>query len=161
MVRAVALVLLVWDPVAPGGGAWTRAGSTTPGSGWPADTGRRRVRRYRRGPALAATVLLAPVFHPLVRFWPLTLLAVAAPLARQVGSWRPARWPRRSPCRTDQPGPAPGKAPGAVLMTVLMTVLVVVVAVAGLRAVLRRRATRRGTRTAPAGPPSRSRPGRC
>ncbi|MEV0002947.1 polyprenol phosphomannose-dependent alpha 1,6 mannosyltransferase MptB [Micromonospora sp. NPDC050980] len=98
---------------------------------------RPRVTLLGAGLALAATVLLAPVFHPWYATWPLALLAVATRSpARAV--WFVA------PCAVASVLTLPDgtnlarftKAPGAVLMTAL----VVVVAVRLVRAVPARRA---------------------
>ncbi|MFU8873085.1 polyprenol phosphomannose-dependent alpha 1,6 mannosyltransferase MptB [Micromonospora sp. SL4-19] len=98
---------------------------------------RPRVALTGAGLALAATVLLAPVFHPWYATWPLALLAVATvSVARTV--WFVA------PCAVASCLVLPDgtnlarftKAPGAILMTAL----VVTVAVWGVRAALTRRA---------------------
>ncbi|PTA43181.1 polyprenol phosphomannose-dependent alpha 1,6 mannosyltransferase MptB [Micromonospora sp. RP3T] len=126
--RMVGLVLLAGLLVALWWGVWT----TLRRSG--AD--RQRVTLFGAGLALAATVLLAPVFHPWYAVWPLALLAVAVVSpARTV--WFVA------PCAVASVLTLPDgtnlarftKAPGAVLMTAL----VVAVVVAGVRAGLRRR----------------------
>ncbi|WP_431935064.1 polyprenol phosphomannose-dependent alpha 1,6 mannosyltransferase MptB [Micromonospora sp. RP3T] len=126
--RVVGLVLLAGLLVA----LWWRTWTTLRRSG--AD--RQRVTLFGAGLALAATVLLAPVFHPWYAVWPLALLAVAVVSpARTV--WFVA------PCAVASVLTLPDgtnlarftKAPGAVLMTVL----VVAVVVAGVRAGLRRR----------------------
>ncbi|WP_405090626.1 polyprenol phosphomannose-dependent alpha 1,6 mannosyltransferase MptB [Micromonospora sp. NBC_01392] len=126
--RMVGLVLLAGLLVA----LWWRTWTALRRSG--AD--RQRVTLFGAGLALAATVLLAPVFHPWYAVWPLALLAVAVVSpARTV--WFVA------PCAVASVLTLPDgtnlarftKAPGAVLMTVL----VVAVVVAGVRAGLRRR----------------------
>ncbi|MEU7572720.1 polyprenol phosphomannose-dependent alpha 1,6 mannosyltransferase MptB [Micromonospora sp. NPDC049240] len=126
--RVVGLVLLAGLLVALWWWVWTalrRSGAD-----------RQRVALFGGGLALAATVLLAPVFHPWYAVWPLALLAVAVVSpARTV--WFVA------PCAVASVLTLPDgtnlarftKAPGAVLMTVL----VVAVVVAGVRAGLRRR----------------------
>jgi alpha-1,6-mannosyltransferase len=120
-VLAVLLVLLWWR-------AWT-ASRRLDGVGQPA--ARPRVALAGAGLALAATVLLAPVFHPWYATWPLALLAVATvAVARTV--WFVA------PCAVASVLTLPDgtnlarftKAPGAILMTAL----VVVGVVAALRA---------------------------
>ncbi|MFG2106955.1 polyprenol phosphomannose-dependent alpha 1,6 mannosyltransferase MptB [Micromonospora chersina] len=120
-VLAVLLVLLWWR-------AWT-ALRRLGGVGQPA--ARPRVALAGAGLALAATVLLAPVFHPWYATWPLALLAVATvAVARTV--WFVA------PCAVAAVLTLPDgtnlarftKAPGAILMTAL----VVAVVVAAIRA---------------------------
>lgn len=95
---------------------------------------RPRVALVGAGLALAATVLLAPVFHPWYAIWPLALLAVATvAVARTV--WFVA------PCAVASVLTLPDgtnlarftKAPGAILMT-LLVVAVVVAAVRARRA---------------------------
>ncbi|MCP3786064.1 polyprenol phosphomannose-dependent alpha 1,6 mannosyltransferase MptB [Micromonospora sp. A3M-1-15] len=120
-VLAVLLVLLWWR-------AWTalrRLGDVRQ------RTARLRVALAGAGLALAATVLLAPVFHPWYATWPLALLAVATvAVARTV--WFVA------PCAVASVLTLPDgtnlarftKAPGAILMTAL----VVTVVVAAMRA---------------------------
>ncbi|MFE9692710.1 polyprenol phosphomannose-dependent alpha 1,6 mannosyltransferase MptB [Micromonospora sp. NPDC005806] len=98
---------------------------------------RPRVTLTGAGLALAATVLLAPVFHPWYATWPLALLAVAT-LSPARTVWFVA------PCAVAAVLVLPdgsnlarfSKAPGAILMTAL----VVAVAVAAVRAGLARRA---------------------
>ncbi|WBB75192.1 polyprenol phosphomannose-dependent alpha 1,6 mannosyltransferase MptB [Micromonospora sp. WMMD1128] len=137
--RAVGLVLLAGALVVLWWRAWTalrRRDDPGPEAAGPEATARTRVALLGAGLALAATVLLAPVFHPWYAIWPLALLAVAvASLARTV--WFVA------PCAVASGLTLPDgtnlarftKAPGAVLMTVL----VVTVLAAGVRAGLRRR----------------------
>ncbi|TYB37082.1 DUF2029 domain-containing protein [Micromonospora sp. AP08] len=115
-VLAVLLVLLWWR-------AWT-ALRRLGGAGQPA--ARPRVALTGAGLALAATVLLAPVFHPWYATWPLALLAVATvAVARTV--WFVA------PCAVASVLTLPDgtnlarftKAPGAILMTALVVAVVV------------------------------------
>ncbi|MCW3844247.1 polyprenol phosphomannose-dependent alpha 1,6 mannosyltransferase MptB [Micromonospora yasonensis] len=127
--RVVALVLLAALLVALWWWAWAvlrRLNEARP-----------RVALTGAGLALAATVLLAPVFHPWYAVWPLALLAVATRSpARTV--WFVA------PCAVASLLVLPDgtnlarytKAPGAILMTAL----VVLVAVGAARALLARRA---------------------
>ncbi|GAB3068255.1 polyprenol phosphomannose-dependent alpha 1,6 mannosyltransferase MptB [Micromonospora schwarzwaldensis] len=129
--RVVGLVLLVGLLMA----LWWRAWTASRRRG----DDRQRVARvvlFGAGLALAATVALAPVFHPWYATWPLALLAVAVVSpARTV--WFVA------PCAAASVLALPDgtnlarftKAPGAVLMTAL----VVVVVAAGVRAGLRHR----------------------
>nr|WP_231926953.1 polyprenol phosphomannose-dependent alpha 1,6 mannosyltransferase MptB [Micromonospora siamensis] len=135
--RAVALVLLAVALVALWWWAWRSLRRL--------NDVRQRVRRLAAarprvallgaGLALAATVLLAPVFHPWYATWPLFLLAATVPAAR-------TRW-FVLPCAVASVLTLPDgtslarftKAPGAVAMTLL----VVVLAVAGVRVALRRR----------------------
>ncbi|MFI7427276.1 polyprenol phosphomannose-dependent alpha 1,6 mannosyltransferase MptB [Micromonospora sp. NPDC049836] len=110
-----------------------------PESASPSAVARARVALLGAGLALAATVLLAPVFHPWYAVWPLALLAVAT----------------RSPARTAwfvAPCALAGllvlpdgtnlarftKAPGAIAMTAL----VLAVAAVAIRAARAARATR-------------------
>ncbi|SCF46396.1 polyprenol phosphomannose-dependent alpha 1,6 mannosyltransferase MptB [Micromonospora mirobrigensis] len=124
--RAVALVLLAVVLVALWWWAWTTLRRQ------PAD--RPRVALLGAGLALAATVLLSPVFHPWYATWPLFLLAATAPAAR-------TRW-FVLPCAVASVLTLPDgtslarytKAPGAVVMAAL----VVVLAVTGVRAALHR-----------------------
>ncbi|SCL70668.1 polyprenol phosphomannose-dependent alpha 1,6 mannosyltransferase MptB [Micromonospora chersina] len=130
VVRAVALAVLAVLLVVLWWRAWTalrRPGDVRQG------TARQRVALAGAGLALAATVLLAPVFHPWYATWPLALLAVATvAVARTV--WFVA------PCAVASVLTLPDgtnlarftKAPGAVLMTALV-VAVVVVAVLRVR----------------------------
>ncbi|MFG3602104.1 polyprenol phosphomannose-dependent alpha 1,6 mannosyltransferase MptB [Micromonospora chersina] len=124
-VLAVLLVLLWWR-------AWT-ALRRLGGAGQPA--ARPRVALAGAGLALAATVLLAPVFHPWYATWPLALLAVATvAVARTV--WFVA------PCAVAAVLTLPDgtnlarftKAPGAILMTALVVAVVVVAALRARRA---------------------------
>ncbi|MFG1658635.1 polyprenol phosphomannose-dependent alpha 1,6 mannosyltransferase MptB [Micromonospora chersina] len=124
-VLAVLLVLLWWR-------AWT-ASRRPGGVGLPA--ARPRVALAGAGLALAATVLLAPVFHPWYATWPLALLAVATvAVARTV--WFVA------PCAVASVLTLPDgtnlahftKAPGAILMTALVVAVVVVAALRARRA---------------------------
>ncbi|MGR6321273.1 polyprenol phosphomannose-dependent alpha 1,6 mannosyltransferase MptB [Micromonospora soli] len=94
---------------------------------------RSRIALTGAGLALAATVLLAPVFHPWYAIWPLALLAVATRSpARTV--WFVA------PCAVASVLVLPDgtnlarftKAPGAILMTVLVVAVVVAAVRAGL-----------------------------
>jgi len=98
---------------------------------------RSRVTLVGAGLALAATVLLAPVFHPWYATWPLAVLAVATvSVARTVWFVAPCAV---ASCLTLPDGANLArftKAPGAVLMTAL----VVAVAVWAVRAALARRA---------------------
>ncbi|MFF0102677.1 polyprenol phosphomannose-dependent alpha 1,6 mannosyltransferase MptB [Micromonospora sp. NPDC005257] len=139
VVRTVALALLAGTLIALWWWAWTALRRLDDARQRVArlTTARHRVALLGAGLALAATVLLAPVFHPWYAIWPLALLAVAAvPLARE--AWFVA------PCAVAALLTLPDgsnlarftKAPGAVLMTVL----VAVVGVIGVRAALRRRA---------------------
>ncbi|MFD2763354.1 polyprenol phosphomannose-dependent alpha 1,6 mannosyltransferase MptB [Micromonospora eburnea] len=98
---------------------------------------RPRVALTGAGLALAATVLLAPVFHPWYATWPLAVLAVATlSVARTVWFVAPSAV---ASCLTLPDGANLArftKAPGAVLMTAL----VVAVVVRAVRAGLARRA---------------------
>ncbi len=128
VVRMVALVLLAALLVALWWWAWTslRRLNEVRERVVRLAAARPRVALAGAGLALAATVLLAPVFHPWYVVWPLALLAVAT----------------RSPARTVwfvAPGAVTAllvlpdgtnlarftKAPGAILMTALVVVLVV------------------------------------
>ncbi|MDG4799478.1 polyprenol phosphomannose-dependent alpha 1,6 mannosyltransferase MptB [Micromonospora sp. WMMD980] len=144
--RAIGLVLLAGLLVALWWWAWTalRALNDTRQRVARLTLARPRTALLGAGLASAATVLLAPVFHPWYATWPLALLAVAVvPPARTV--WFVA------PCAVASVLALPDgtnlarftKAPGAVLMTVLVVVVVV-----------------RAVRAGPA-PRWRSRPGRC
>ncbi|MEU8262826.1 polyprenol phosphomannose-dependent alpha 1,6 mannosyltransferase MptB [Micromonospora sp. NPDC048999] len=139
VVRVVALALLAMLVVALWWRAWTalrrlgdvrqrlaRLGAARP-----------RVTLTGAGLALAATVLLAPVFHPWYATWPLAVLAVVTvSVARTV--WFVA------PCAVASCLALPDganlarftKAPGAILMTAL----VVAVLIRALRVALARRA---------------------
>ncbi|MEU3454160.1 polyprenol phosphomannose-dependent alpha 1,6 mannosyltransferase MptB [Micromonospora sp. NPDC006766] len=98
---------------------------------------RPRVTLTGAGLALAATVLLAPVFHPWYATWPLAMLAVATvSVARTVWFVAPCAV---ASCLTLPDGANLArftKAPGAILMTAL----VVAVLIGALRAARARRA---------------------
>ncbi|MGW4297399.1 polyprenol phosphomannose-dependent alpha 1,6 mannosyltransferase MptB [Micromonospora chersina] len=131
VVRAVALAVLAVLLVALWWRAWTasrRLGAAQQAAAQP------RVALAGAGLALAATVLLAPVFHPWYATWPLALLAVATvAVARTV--WFVA------PCAVASVLTLPDgtnlarftKAPGAILMTALVMAVVVVAALRARR----------------------------
>ncbi|MGW4156942.1 polyprenol phosphomannose-dependent alpha 1,6 mannosyltransferase MptB [Micromonospora chersina] len=131
VVRAVALAVLAVLLVALWWRAWTasrRLGAVQQAAAQP------RVALAGAGLALAATVLLAPVFHPWYATWPLALLAVATvAVARTV--WFVA------PCAVASALTLPDgtnlarftKAPGAILMTALVVAVVVVAALRARR----------------------------
>ncbi|MGC3861306.1 polyprenol phosphomannose-dependent alpha 1,6 mannosyltransferase MptB [Micromonospora chersina] len=131
VVRAVALAVLAVLLVALWWRAWTasrRLGAVRQAAAQP------RVALAGAGLALAATVLLAPVFHPWYATWPLALLAVATvAVARTV--WFVA------PCAVASVLTLPDgtnlarftKAPGAILMTALVVAVVVVAALRARR----------------------------
>ncbi|MGW9194771.1 polyprenol phosphomannose-dependent alpha 1,6 mannosyltransferase MptB [Micromonospora chersina] len=132
VVRAVALAVLAVLLVVLWWRAWTALRRP--------DGDRRRSARPQvalagAGLALAATVLLAPVFHPWYATWPLALLAVATvAVARTV--WFVA------PCAVASVLALPDgtnlarftKAPGAILMTALVVTVVAIAAVRVRRA---------------------------
>ncbi|MFG1831989.1 polyprenol phosphomannose-dependent alpha 1,6 mannosyltransferase MptB [Micromonospora chersina] len=129
VVRAVALAVLAVLLVVLWWRAWTALRRP---DGDRHRSARPQVALAGAGLALAATVLLAPVFHPWYATWPLALLAVATvAVARTV--WFVA------PCAVASVLTLPDgtnlarftKAPGAILMTAL----VVAVVVAAIRAV--------------------------
>ncbi|MFF4890611.1 polyprenol phosphomannose-dependent alpha 1,6 mannosyltransferase MptB [Micromonospora chersina] len=132
VVRAVALAVLAVLLVVLWWRAWT-ASRRLGDLGQP--TARPQVALAGAGLALAATVLLAPVFHPWYATWPLALLAVATvAVARTV--WFVA------PCAVASVLALPDgtnlarftKAPGAILMTALVVTVVAIAAVRVRRA---------------------------
>ncbi|MGK5742036.1 polyprenol phosphomannose-dependent alpha 1,6 mannosyltransferase MptB [Micromonospora sp. URMC 103] len=137
--RAVALALLALLVVV----LWWRAWTTLRGLGDVRQrvarlaAGRPRVTLRAAGLALAATVVLAPVFHPWYATWPLALLAVTA--ART--TWFVL--PSAVACFLTLPDGTNlarfTKAPGALAMTALVLTLVIVLTVTLTR---RRRAAR-------------------
>ncbi|MCW3814217.1 polyprenol phosphomannose-dependent alpha 1,6 mannosyltransferase MptB [Micromonospora sp. DR5-3] len=138
VVRTVALALLAVLLVALWWRAWMglRQLNDVPQRAVRLAAARPRVALLGAGLALAATVLLAPVFHPWYATWPLALLAVVTrSLARTV--WFVA------PCAVASWLTLPDganlarftKAPGAILMTALIVLL----AVRGVRALRGRR----------------------
>ncbi|GHJ52395.1 hypothetical protein Nm8I071_17020 [Nonomuraea sp. TT08I-71] len=133
VVRAVALAVLAVLLVVLWWRAWTALRRP---DGDRQRSARPQVALAGAGLALAATVLLAPVFHPWYATWPLALLAVATvAVARTV--WFVA------PCAVASVLTLPDgtnlarftKAPGAILMTALVVAVVV--------AAVRARRTRR------------------
>ncbi|MEU5721557.1 polyprenol phosphomannose-dependent alpha 1,6 mannosyltransferase MptB [Micromonospora sp. NPDC047738] len=139
VVRLVALALLAVLLVALWWRAWTglRRLNDVRQRAVRLAVARPRVALLGAGLALAATVLLAPVFHPWYATWPLALLAVATvPLARTVWFVAPCAV---ASCLTLPDGTNLArftKAPGALLMTAL----VVLLAVRAVRVALARRA---------------------
>ncbi|MFE9204717.1 polyprenol phosphomannose-dependent alpha 1,6 mannosyltransferase MptB [Micromonospora sp. NPDC007230] len=128
VVRLVALALLAVLLVALWWRAWTglrRLGDVQQRAVRLA-AARPRVALLGAGLALAATVLLAPVFHPWYATWPLALLAVATvSLARTVWFVAPCAV---ASCLTLPDGTNLArftKAPGALLMTALIVLLLV------------------------------------
>ncbi|MGC4805633.1 polyprenol phosphomannose-dependent alpha 1,6 mannosyltransferase MptB [Micromonospora sp. DT233] len=87
---------------------------------------RRRVALVGAGLALAATVVLAPVFHPWYAIWPLTLLAVSVTgLARTTWFVLPSAVAAVLTLPDGTNLARFAKAPGAVAMTALILVLAV------------------------------------
>ncbi|MET7805260.1 polyprenol phosphomannose-dependent alpha 1,6 mannosyltransferase MptB [Micromonospora chersina] len=132
VVRAVALAVLAVLLVVLWWRAWT-ASRRLGGVGQP--VARQRAALGGAGLALAATVLLAPVFHPWYATWPLALLAVATvAVARTVWFVAPSAVASVLTLPDGTNLARFTKAPGAILMTALVVAVVVVAALRARRA---------------------------
>ncbi|MET8361754.1 polyprenol phosphomannose-dependent alpha 1,6 mannosyltransferase MptB [Micromonospora sp. NPDC005171] len=116
VVRAVALLLLAIVLVV----LWLRAWRDRRAWDGPAPA-RARVALHGAGPALAATVVLSPVFHPWYATWPLALLALTA--ARTAWFVLPAGAATFLALPDGTNLARFTKAPGAVAMTALLLFL--------------------------------------
>ncbi|MCM0678140.1 polyprenol phosphomannose-dependent alpha 1,6 mannosyltransferase MptB, partial [Micromonospora phytophila] len=123
--RAVALLLLAVLVVALWWRAWSalRRLNDVRRRAAQVDAARPRVALLGAGLALAATVALAPVFHPWYATWPLVLLAVAA--TRTTWFVLPAAVAAFLTLPDGTNLARSVKAPGAIAMTVLVVVLLV------------------------------------